>query len=184
MLQNQPISVWRPPPGIPLIRVGLTFGKHKFCKDCVYFLWIAFKDHLMTNLERFLRSVGHHPSCTICDTQDESTLHVLRDCKFAREVWLYFSPVVYSPTFFTMNLQAWLMSNIHCHDLISEYSIPWSTFFVSILWQLWKAKNEHVFNSVPQSPTDVWSKGIFWARCYMESFLLSPTRSPESRTSH
>ncbi|KAK8526975.1 hypothetical protein V6N12_054207 [Hibiscus sabdariffa] len=129
----------------------------------------------MTNLERCRRSVGHHPSCTICDTQDESTLHVLRDCKFAREVWLYFSPVVYSPTFFTENLQAWLISNIHCHALVSKYSIPWYTFFISILWQLWKARNEHVFNSVPQSPTDVWSKGIFWAHCYMESFLLSPT---------
>ncbi|KAK9001005.1 hypothetical protein V6N11_082799 [Hibiscus sabdariffa] len=93
------------------------------------FLWIAFKDRLMNNLERCRRSVGHHPSCTICDTQDESTP---MSCVIAS------SPV----------------------------------------------RNEHVFNSVPQSPTDVWSKGISWARCYMESFLSSPTRSPESRTSH
>ncbi|KAK9042856.1 hypothetical protein V6N11_071211 [Hibiscus sabdariffa] len=125
------------------------------------FLWIAFRDRLMTNLERCRRSVGHHPYCTTCDTHDESTLHVLRDCKFARDVWLYFSPSLYSPTFFTESLQAWLLSNINCHDPVSDYSIPWSTIFVSILWQLWKARNEHVFNSIPQSPTAVWNKGYF-----------------------
>ncbi|KAK8477373.1 hypothetical protein V6N12_013818 [Hibiscus sabdariffa] len=138
----------------------------------------------MTNLERRRRSVGRHPYCTTCDTHDESTLHVLRDCKFVREVWLYFSPAVYSPTFFTESLQAWLLSNINCHDLVSDYSIPWSTIFVSILWQLWKARNEHVFNSIPQSPTAVWNKGIFWARCDMESFLPPLIRSPDSRSLH
>ncbi|KAK8986478.1 hypothetical protein V6N11_010034 [Hibiscus sabdariffa] len=146
------------------------------------FLWIAFRDRLMTNLERCRRSVGHHPYCTTCDTHDESTLHILRDCKFAREVWLYFLPGVYSPIFFTESLQAWLLSNIHCHALASEYSIPWSTIFISILWQLWKARNEHVFNSIPQSPIDVWHKGIFWARCYMESFLPPLIRPPDSRS--
>ncbi|KAK8596635.1 hypothetical protein V6N12_065118 [Hibiscus sabdariffa] len=41
----------------------------------------------MTNLERCRRTIGHHPSCMTCDAHDESTLHVLRDCKFARELW-------------------------------------------------------------------------------------------------
>ncbi|KAE8680828.1 hypothetical protein F3Y22_tig00111366pilonHSYRG00173 [Hibiscus syriacus] len=45
-----------------------------------YFLWLSYKDRLLTNLSRFKRNLTDDALCPICGSADESTLHALRDC--------------------------------------------------------------------------------------------------------
>ncbi|KAE8696798.1 hypothetical protein F3Y22_tig00110646pilonHSYRG00115 [Hibiscus syriacus] len=44
------------------------------------FLWVAYKNHLMTNLERCHRSIGSSPFYGFCSSVEESSIHILRDC--------------------------------------------------------------------------------------------------------
>lgn len=53
-----------------------------------FFLWLAYKQKLLTNLERVRRTIGQTSVCPICQFHTEDVLHVLRDDPAANEVWL------------------------------------------------------------------------------------------------
>ncbi|KAE8690478.1 hypothetical protein F3Y22_tig00110895pilonHSYRG00551 [Hibiscus syriacus] len=63
------------------------------------FLWITFKQRLMTNFERCRLFIGHDPFCPACHSHQESTLHVLRDCNVAKEVGSLVDPSLISAIF-------------------------------------------------------------------------------------
>ncbi|KAL4348691.1 hypothetical protein GQ457_17G012930 [Hibiscus cannabinus] len=50
------------------------------------FLWLALRQKLMTNLERQRRNLCNYVSCSRCSFA-ESTIHVLRDCAHAKQIW-------------------------------------------------------------------------------------------------
>ncbi|KAK9042881.1 hypothetical protein V6N11_071235 [Hibiscus sabdariffa] len=57
--------------------------------QCLHlFLWLSYKERLMTNVERCRRSIGQIPSCLCCFVSEETTIHVLHDCQSARAVWM------------------------------------------------------------------------------------------------
>lgn len=51
------------------------------------FLWLAFHNRILGNLNRFKRKMTDDLKCFICGAQEESTLHILRDFSAARVVW-------------------------------------------------------------------------------------------------
>lgn len=51
------------------------------------FLWLVCHDRLMGNVNRLKRKLTIDPKCFICGDEDETTLHILRDCPAARSVW-------------------------------------------------------------------------------------------------
>ncbi|KAK9020220.1 hypothetical protein V6N11_054710 [Hibiscus sabdariffa] len=50
------------------------------------FLWLAYRECLMTNNERVCCSFGSSASCPRCLSDMESTIHALHDCKEAKEI--------------------------------------------------------------------------------------------------
>ncbi|KAE8707682.1 hypothetical protein F3Y22_tig00110377pilonHSYRG00054 [Hibiscus syriacus] len=64
-------AVWRLP---LLLRVKL-------------FLWPALKEKLLTNAQRYRRSLTSNATCTLYRTAPETVLHTLRDCPHAKYVW-------------------------------------------------------------------------------------------------
>ncbi|KAL4366577.1 hypothetical protein GQ457_05G020240 [Hibiscus cannabinus] len=69
-----------------------------------FFLWLSFKERLMTNVERCRRSIGQSQICTCCQTYAETTVHVLRDCQLASEVWSTLIPPELRADFFNSNI--------------------------------------------------------------------------------
>ncbi|CAN1848412.1 Putative ribonuclease H protein At1g65750 [Linum perenne] len=76
-------------------------------------------------------------SCRFCPTSTEDSLHVLRDCTAARTFWQDFLPPTVAASFFSGNLQDWLINTISHVDLGLSCGIA--------LWLLWKARNEDIF---------------------------------------
>ncbi|KAK9043379.1 hypothetical protein V6N11_071724 [Hibiscus sabdariffa] len=97
---------------------------------------------------------------------DESILHVLRDCRVSFVVWEQLLPSSISIRFFNLNLLDWIMGNLCSRLLHTEWDIPWSIIFVSTIWQLWKSRNDLVFNSVMHSSEVLVHRAITWARYY------------------
>ncbi|KAL8129171.1 hypothetical protein V2J09_018326, partial [Rumex salicifolius] len=44
------------------------------------FLWLSARLKILTNKERHRRHMSNSPNCTLCATDEESILHLLRDC--------------------------------------------------------------------------------------------------------
>ncbi|KAK8994730.1 hypothetical protein V6N11_045803 [Hibiscus sabdariffa] len=113
------------------------------------FLWLTLKGRLMTNAERFRRSLCSHTICPCCQSTDESVLHVLHDCSHALEVWNRLIPPMGNASFYSGGIIDWLHSNVTRNELHPICGLPWQVLFVSIIWQLWKARNDLVFNGTP-----------------------------------
>ncbi|KAH1046922.1 hypothetical protein J1N35_037706 [Gossypium stocksii] len=56
------------------------------------FLWLVFKQCLLTNEEIAKRGLGSDISCGACGHTCESVIHVLRDCTRAKEIWMQLVP--------------------------------------------------------------------------------------------
>ncbi|CAN1815657.1 Putative ribonuclease H protein At1g65750 [Linum perenne] len=53
-----------------------------------HFLWLAAQDKLLTNCQRVKRKLTADARCTLCQANNEDVTHILRDCQFAKEVWV------------------------------------------------------------------------------------------------
>ncbi|CAN1144666.1 Putative ribonuclease H protein At1g65750 [Linum perenne] len=76
---------------------------------------------------------------TLDSIKELHTLHVIRDCKVAREVWSTLLPSGLDRNFFTDDLQSWLQHGLQ-HD-------EWGLSFSITIWILWKARNEATFEN-------------------------------------
>lgn len=53
-----------------------------------HFLWLVKRQRLLTNSERTRRCLTDNPGCILCGDTQETVLHVLRDYRIAKEVWM------------------------------------------------------------------------------------------------
>ncbi|KAL4353155.1 hypothetical protein GQ457_06G030220 [Hibiscus cannabinus] len=108
------------------------------------FLWLARRQKLLTNLERYKRTLTDDPRCPICHRDEESILHTLRDCSFFRQIWKNVVPQSLLSSFFSASVKDWLRQNL-CSNILLCNSLPWKFVFALILWQSWKNRNDAVF---------------------------------------
>lgn len=57
-------------------------------KKIKMFLWLCFREKLLTNVERRRRHLTDFVMCQRCQRSDESITHVLRDYSYSRQVWI------------------------------------------------------------------------------------------------
>lgn len=70
-----------------------------------------------------------------------------------------------------MPFSPWLCVNLDNKSLIDGYS--WNNFFAIIIWSLWKARNEFLFQDKKAKPDSVVVQGRVWARMSHESAMRS-----------
>ncbi|CAN1279411.1 Putative ribonuclease H protein At1g65750 [Linum perenne] len=103
------------------------------------FLWLVAHNRLLTNSERRRRHLAEIGSCQVCPGQEESVLHVLRDCPLASATWELLALSSGDQTFFQTPLLPWIERFIrkpeHC------------LLFGVTCWWLWRTRNDRVFNN-------------------------------------
>ena len=128
------------------------------------------KNRLPTN--HFLAVTHRHPDgqCHRCHSL-ETTIHILRDCPWAKEAWTH-SPGILPLTFFHMPLQAWLRSNATGDVVMLPTQLPWRVYFPFLCWNLWLVRNDHIFNNQSRSLPGLVHSSVNAATEY--HFLASP----------
>ncbi|MFQ6649958.1 hypothetical protein Gotur_022468 [Gossypium turneri] len=58
--------------------------KYQVPQRVPFFLWLAFKQQLLTNTERVHRGLRHN---SVCGHISEDVIHAIRDCPAARSIW-------------------------------------------------------------------------------------------------
>ncbi|KAK4252645.1 hypothetical protein QN277_014390 [Acacia crassicarpa] len=114
------------------------------------FMWLAFHDRLPTNVWRSRWSISS-PLCNFCDGQEESVMHILRDCSYAKEMWYDLLNPTHVAVFFNARLKDWFCLNLK-RELGKFSHLKWNTLFAVGIWKLWNWRNMMVFDSSFQKP--------------------------------
>ncbi|CAN1184850.1 Putative ribonuclease H protein At1g65750, partial [Linum perenne] len=92
---------------------GPQFGGGKAPTESVSSLWLVSHNRLLTNSERRRRHISATVACERCKREAEDTLHVLRDCRFADQVWRKIIPPERYRSFFSGSLNDWLLQELN-----------------------------------------------------------------------
>lgn len=115
----------------------------------------------LTNFRRSKWGVGISPLCSICGREDETTIHVLRDCDYAIQVWLHLVPFHFIIDFFTFDCRDWIFNNLGKCGICATTK-NWKTIFMTSCWFLWtwrkKVSLKMIFTS--QTTLSWWSKTL------------------------
>lgn len=126
-----------------------TLWKAKVQGKIKLFWWRVCRGILPTKAALHKRKVPMETSCVFCGAEVETSLHILRDCPFARGVWLS-SPlgrIDVQPR--SLDLLGWFL---YCAEYLPVAAFD---FFLYTGWAIWNARNELVWNSRPPSPAVV-----------------------------
>ena len=113
-------------------------------KKIQVFLWKALRNRLPTKTFLAHRRLHMDSLCPCCQSP-ETTIHILRVCPWAREIWCQ-APGILSLSFFALPLQDWLHSNAALERPTLPHLIRWKVFFPFTCWKLWLARNERIFS--------------------------------------
>ena len=121
------------------------------------FIWLVTHNRLPLN--EYIARIGIADSdvCTRCQRSAEIIVHLLRDCPKSKAVWHFVLTNRMYDNFFNLDLKQWL--DFHTSDLAHwSTSMPhsWPQFFVSILWTIWKHRNEEIFQNQEFNAYRVW----------------------------
>ncbi|CAN1186551.1 Putative ribonuclease H protein At1g65750 [Linum perenne] len=119
-----------------------------------HFLWLVAHNRILTNAERQRRHLVDVATCQRCRGGFEDTLHVVRDCQLAREVWALFIPPELSSHFFSDTLQVWLKTGLTHKDFEVTFGIT--------IWILWKERNEAIFEGKPATCDQLRLRVLHW----------------------
>ncbi|KAK8993359.1 hypothetical protein V6N11_033460 [Hibiscus sabdariffa] len=130
------------------------------------FLWLAYQQNIMTNATRYGRNLAPSPTCPLCGNLPESVLHTLRDCADVCHLWSQILPDAVQRPFFGSNLHNWLSCNLSAAFIHPSVGLPWPLIFSAFVWQIWKRRNDVVFNNDRQSDHSYCARSIAWARSF------------------
>lgn len=110
-----------------------------------YFLWCVGNRSLLTNMAWKRRGLTEVSTCVVCNQNDESMLHILRDCNKIRPVWLSLVNGGVHNNFWHMDIEEWLFTNLV--ERMGIDTAHWKICFGVALRVLWLSRNDLVFNN-------------------------------------
>ncbi|KAM1919423.1 hypothetical protein ACFX15_023361 [Malus domestica] len=93
--------------------------------------------------------------CVLCGILGESTIHLIRDCAFAKRVWLA-TPIGIPPSPpYVLSMLDWILN-------WTSYLNLWNfALGLMVLWEIWGARNNGLWNDRMDSPDIIAARGGF-----------------------
>lgn len=110
-----------------------------------FFLWLAWWNRLPTNQLLQCRNIIPSPLCPLCSLHVESSIHTLRDCRVASEVWALAKITLSTSPLMTS--EEWLRH--HLSSSILVHNVLQNLLFSSLCWELWTQRNKFIFEASP-----------------------------------
>ncbi|KAJ8751114.1 hypothetical protein K2173_016295 [Erythroxylum novogranatense] len=142
-----------------------------------HFIWLVLKERLLTNGERQRRGFTEIDICSLCGSSRESIIHAIRDCHWARTVWLKVLPHTMVNRFFTSSMSDWMIDNLSNAFRIDYVDWDWPTCFGILCWKIWKAHNSVVFEGVSTGSEAIVVQGQGWAKQVKDSSMKPGRRA-------
>lgn len=97
--------------------------------------------------------MSESPTGSVCDAPIESSLHILRDCTRAREVWQRLVPPERWLGFFgEQEVSRWLDHSLRANWDVTGVNLDWKHVFKEIVNSLWFRRNKAVHGASEEIP--------------------------------
>ncbi|XP_019185058.1 PREDICTED: uncharacterized protein LOC109180029 [Ipomoea nil] len=151
----------------------ITLWKLKVPPKWKTFLWRALCDILPTTNNLIIKRVEVDPTCPMCDTSHENVMHTLTSCDYSRIVWnISGLPVT---NIIAATFPEWIMGAMA--NLTEEQFAT----LVGVLYHLWNARNEAVWNRALPPPPATWRRAAAARTAYTQAHCPSsvpPAQQP------
>ena len=137
------------------------------------FLWKIFQNALPVGDLLALRNIGTTPNCTRCNSA-ESINHLFLHCDFACKVWRLAPFLSCIDTRGLLDLATgWqTLCNLKC---LPPTGVALGPLAPWILWSLWLARNNRIFNNKDSTPEEVITKAIAAAQEWLREQVSGTT---------
>ena len=108
------------------------------------FLWMCTHNSIGVRSCLMRRGVCEEVMCPICQEVEESILHALRDCPWAKAIWNHLGRVEVDQDFWSSELPDWLSRNGNQRSTSVTMNPPWKTLFSFVIWNIWKSRNNFI----------------------------------------
>lgn len=124
-------------------------------------IWKMLKGRLATKDNLIIRGLSHvvgSPTCKLCDSDDESLVHLFFHCSFARELWSRF----YQWTRTTIAAQDTSIGHLLQHIAIFGFDKTKrkivDTLWCGLTWSIWNVRNNFIFNGEAPNISKTWEE--------------------------
>ncbi|KAL6214020.1 hypothetical protein ACLB2K_013458 [Fragaria x ananassa] len=153
-------------------RVWSWIWKVKMLPKIRHFLWRAVSNCLATNERRVHRHLAANLMCPLCDAKPETIEHCLLLCPLVRQVWCA-HPFSYSIDSQSISsLDRWIDGVFIDKDDHCDFGADFETIVSFLLWNIWKARCNLVFNKAAFDPVQTASTAFRLA----QEFMLIPQK--------
>lgn len=115
------------------------------------FSWLLIlnKLHTRSKIHKFINTISE--TCLLCNRDAENQYHLFINCEYAKQIWTYSPKIKPPPNQSSCNLFEWL-GFLDSNDGENLSSL---SFALIMCWQIWKMRNNMVFNKVKVHPSRV-----------------------------
>lgn len=108
----------------------------------------------MTNSYKHRRGLSDSGMCPLCNQEDETLIHMTRDCAAVTQAWLILAGIKLPTDFFSLNPYNWLVHNLNDKNLQHE----WKIIFGDAVSCFWQTRNEKVFHDKASSTRQICAR--------------------------
>jgi hypothetical protein len=133
--------------------------KTKAPGKCKFFSWLALHGRCWTSDRLRRHNMPNSGLCAFCEQEDETIQHLLMQCPFSREVWcmvLRAAGLQRQTPGLASTIPDWWMSLRS--RIPKDGRRGFDTLVVLVLWSLWKARNDIVFQRKTSTVLEVCAK--------------------------
>lgn len=144
------------------------FGRQTCSQKLKLFLWMCIHHSIGVKVCLERRGVVHDNLCPICCNGFKTILHALRDCSHLKQVWNQLGVTSSNHEFWHSNLLNWLSTNARSNDKCLDGTSLWKFVFSFALWNIWKSRNNFVFNRRSRKPNmtvEIINQAIEYNHC-------------------
>lgn len=138
-----------------------------------HFWWCVLHNVLPVAKTLHRRKFRLHRNCLFCGEHQEYTLHLLFQCRVAKEIW-----ELASFNFYSGQSQPLLNTEDYLNHLLPNYATEPHSVFPFIGWRIWKARNDLAFKGKKWSIPDIIHKA------FNDHCLWSEARNQDSNESN
>ncbi|KAF8408042.1 hypothetical protein HHK36_007182 [Tetracentron sinense] len=110
------------------------------------FIWKVALNILPVRANLCKRKIPVENVCGVCGEEGETILHVLKNCHYARQVWLLSQLGLRSDATSADSLSSWV------EEIMKSHGEEGLSAFFMIAWSIWKHRNEYIFSGVKMTP--------------------------------